>query len=118
MKPGKAQLSGQHESSKYSRFLDIPKDGTAPPHLLCHVHAPNHAYRMQVIKQSTLGLLLKSSGIEKNSDAQDVVTWMSRDSCCAMVPLSGWLVEKQEAADGAQPDPDAELGRDDKKPRS
>lgn len=30
---------------------------------------------MQVIKQSTLGLLLKSSGIEKKySDARDVVT--------------------------------------------
>jgi hypothetical protein len=53
---------------------------------------------MQVIKQSTLGLLLKSSGIEKkNSDARDVVAW---DSCYAVIPLSGWLAEKQEAAVG------------------
>jgi hypothetical protein len=52
---------------------------------------------MQVIKQSTLGLLLKSSGIEKNSDARDVVTW---NCCYAVTPLSGWLAEKQEAADG------------------
>jgi hypothetical protein len=33
MEPGKAQLSGQHKSSIYSRFLDIREDRTAPHNL-------------------------------------------------------------------------------------